>query len=176
MAELDPFQLLPEPFPGVQLGGRGRQALQVEARRRASREQLLDGLAAVDRRAIPDEPHPAGHLAQQGLKKPDHVVGVDGVVLAMAGELARGGDGTDGREMVTRAPLPQHRRLAHRRTGADDTRQGIKVRFVSEEDRLGWGLCAFLIAAPVSVRQRAMAASSRRRARRAGCCGLHRRA
>jgi hypothetical protein len=148
----------------------------MEALRRALRQELLDDLAVMDRRAIPNDHQPAGDLAQQVLKKPDDIVGVEGVGLAMKVELARGGDGTDGRETVASAPLPQNRGLAHRRIGADDTRQGIKAGFVYEEDRLGLGLCAFLIAAQVSVRQRAMAASSRWRARRAGFCGLHRRA
>ena len=75
----------------------------------------------MDRRAIPDDHHPARHLAQQVIEKPDDVVGVDGVVLAVEVELAAGGDGTDGREMVTSAPLPQNRGLAYRRVSADDT-------------------------------------------------------
>jgi hypothetical protein len=66
IAELNPFELLPEPLARVELRGIGRQALQMEVVR-AVREKLLDGVAAVNGRAIPDDHHPARHLAQQML-------------------------------------------------------------------------------------------------------------
>jgi hypothetical protein len=95
IAELDPFQLLPEPFARVQLRGIGWEALQMQALCRAPRQELLDHLAAMDRRTIPDNDHAAWHLAQEVLQKPDDVVRVDGVVLTVEVELALGRDGTD---------------------------------------------------------------------------------
>jgi hypothetical protein len=64
IAELDPFELLPEPFARVQLGGIGWQALQVQALCRAPRQELLDDLAAMDRRPILEDDHAAGHFAE----------------------------------------------------------------------------------------------------------------
>ena len=89
IAQFDPFERWPEAFIRVQLGGIGRQTFQVKALRRAVGPERVDGLAAVDRRAIPDQHHPARHLAQQVFEKRDHVGRVDGAILAMAGELAR---------------------------------------------------------------------------------------
>jgi hypothetical protein len=153
VAKLNAFQLLPEPFAGVQLGGIGGQALQVQALCRTPRQELLDDTAAMDRCPIPDEDQAAGHLAQQVLQKPDHVVRVDGVILAVEVELAAGGDGTDRRQMVAGVPLVDDRCLTYRGIGAHDAGQGIKARFIYEEGRLGLGLCPFLIATQVSMRQ-----------------------
>jgi len=75
----------------------------------------------MDRRAIPDDDHPARYLAQQVLEKLNHRVRVDGVVLTVEVEFALGRDGADGREMVASAPLPHDGGLTHRCIGADDT-------------------------------------------------------
>jgi hypothetical protein len=174
IAELDPLQLLPEPFAGVQLRGIGWQALQMQALRRTPRQELLDGLAAMDRRTIPDEHHPAWDLAQQVLEKPDDVVRVEGVALAAEVELAPGRDGTDRRQMVTGTPFPQNRGLAYGGIGAHDTGQRIKPRLVYEENCLLLDLRPLLMAGQVSSRHCAMAASLRCRARLAGFCGLQR--
>jgi hypothetical protein len=163
---------MPEALLRVQLWGIGRQAFQVEALRRAVGQERFDGVAAVDRRAIPDEDHPAGHLPQQVLEKRDHGVSVDGAVLAVEVELALGRDGADSGEMVVGAPLPQNGRLAHRRLGAHDTGQGIESGIVSEEDGLPLGLRPLLRAGQISSRQWAIAASLRCRSRRIGFWGL----
>jgi hypothetical protein len=92
----------------------------------------------------------------------------------MAVQLALGRDGPDGREMLAGAPLPQDRRLAHRRVCAHHTGQGIEPGLIDEEERVPLGLGPLLSAGQVSSRQRVMAPSSRCRARRAGVCGLQR--
>jgi hypothetical protein len=81
---------------GVQLRSIGRQALQVEAVGSAVREELLDGLTTVNRRAIPDDHHPARDLAQQVFEKRDDVCRIESAVLAVEVQLALGryrGDG-----------------------------------------------------------------------------------
>ena len=124
MAPFDPCELLPEALPRVQRRGLGRQALQVEAWRRAMAQALLDAMTAVDRRAIPDQHHPAGHLPPQGLENHDDVGSIDGAGLAVAVPLPLRRAGADGGEMVAGAPLPQDGRLAYRRIGARDAGQG----------------------------------------------------
>jgi hypothetical protein len=74
--------------------------------------------------------------------------------------------------MVASPPLLQNGCLAYWGIGADRTGQGIEPGFIDEENRLPLGLCPLLSAGQVSSRPRAMAASSRCRARRAGFCGL----
>jgi hypothetical protein len=74
--------------------------------------------------------------------------------------------------MVTRPPLSQDGRVPYRGIGMDDTGQKIEPGLVYEENRVLLGLGPLLRAGQVSSRQRAMAASSRWRARRAGFCGF----
>jgi hypothetical protein len=174
MAEFDPLELWPEPLVGMQRRGIGRQALQVEAVRCASREELLDGLAAVDRRALPDHDHPARDLAQQRRENRDDVCSIESAVLAVEVHLALGREGGDGGEMVAGAPLLQDRCPASWRIGAPDTGSRRDTRRIDPEDRLALGVRPLLLAGHVSSRHWAMAASSRGCARRLGCWGLQR--
>jgi hypothetical protein len=174
IAPLHPCELVPEALARVQLWGIGWQALQMEALRCTVREELPDGVAAVDWRAIPEDDQAAGYLTPQVLQEGDDIRRVERAVLTMEIQLSLRRDSTDGREMITGTPLPQDGRLAHRGIGPDDTRQGVEPRFIYKEDGLALGFCPFVMARQVSSRQCAMAASSRCRARRAGCCGLQR--
>jgi hypothetical protein len=94
------------------------------------------------------------------------------MVLAEDVQFALRGQGADGREMLVGVPLPQDRGVAYGGIRPDHAGQGIKARFVYEEDRVLLRLRPFLIAGQVSSRQRAIAASLRCRARRIGFCGL----
>ena len=49
VAQLDPFELLPEALPRVELRGIGWQAFQVEPLRRAIGQKLANDVTAVDR-------------------------------------------------------------------------------------------------------------------------------
>jgi hypothetical protein len=94
--------------------------------------------------------------------------------LALKIPRARRRDGADGRAVLASPPLPAHGRVAYRGRGAHDTGQGREASCVEEEEGLPLGVGPLLRAGQVSCRQRVMAASSRWRARRAGCCGLQR--
>ena len=85
---------------------------------------------------------------------------------------AFGRDGADGREMVTPPPLPHDGRVARQgpRCARPWATDSSRIRLC--RDRVLRGLRPRLRAGQVSSRQRAMAASSRWRARRAGVCGL----
>jgi hypothetical protein len=76
--------------------------------------------------------------------------------------------------MVAGSPPPHDRGVAHRCVGADDTGQGREAQLVYAEDGLRRRRRPLLLAGQVSSRHWAIAPSSRWRARRAGCCGLHR--
>jgi hypothetical protein len=174
MPQLDAFELLPEALVRIELRGIRWQALQVEALRGPVREELLNGVTAVNRRTIPDDHHPTRHLAQQVLQKGHHILRIQGVVLAVEIQLALRRYGTDGGEVVAGPPFPQDRRVPYGGIGAHDTGQGIKARLIYEEDALLLFLRPFLIVGQISARQRAIAASSRCRARRAGFWRLQR--
>lgn len=90
VAELDPFELLPDAFVRIQLWGIGWQTLQMDAGRCSIREEFLDGMAAVDRRSIPENHHLARDFPQQMFQKGHDIVRVHRVVLRMEVEFALG--------------------------------------------------------------------------------------
>src|SRR3712207_70016 len=108
------------------------------------------------------------------LQKGHDIGRVERSFLAVKIQLPLWRDGADGREMLAGPPLLEHRRVAHRRVGADHTGQGVESRLIDEEEALLVSFRPLLRAGHVSWRQRAMAASSRWRARRAGFCRLQR--
>jgi hypothetical protein len=128
----------------------------------------------VNRRPISEDHEAAGHLPEHVIEKGDDIGGIDGLAMVMKIQLALGRDGADGRTVVAGPSLPENRCVAHRGIRPDHTGQWIESGFIYEEDALPVGLCPLLRAGYVSSRQRAMAASSRCRARRAGFCRLHR--
>ena len=172
--QFDPFELLPDPLARIEFGRIGWQALQVNPPRRAIRQELLDPLTPMNRGAVPNDDHAAGHLAHKMFEKCDDICGVDGPFLAVEVHLTCRGDGSDGRQVVMGVPLPQEGGLTDRGIRTHDTGQGRTPGFIYKEARLLLRFSPFLIAGHVSVRQRAIAASSRWRARRIGCCGLQR--
>jgi hypothetical protein len=174
MASLNPRQMAPEPFAGIQLGGRGRQPRHLEPRRRSMGQERLDDLAAVNRGAIPAHHQAAGDLPAPMFQEGDHVCRMDGAVLGVARACSLRRDGADGREMIACPPLLHDGRVAQRRRGPDHTRQGREPGFVEEKDALPLDLGPLLMAGQVASRPCAIAASSRWRARRAGFWRRHR--
>jgi hypothetical protein len=150
IAALDPLQVCPEALSRVQLRGIGGQTLHVESRRRPIGQVILDDVAAVNRRSIPEDDHTAGHLTQEMFQKGDHILRIDWAVLAGEIQLPLWGDRADGREMIAGPPLPQDGRVSHWGIGADDTGQGIESGLVDEEDGLLLDLRPFLRAGQVS--------------------------
>jgi hypothetical protein len=88
VAQLHAFELLPDTLVGVQVRGLRWQALQVQPLRRAVGQELPDGVAAVDRRAIPYDHQPACHLPQQVFEKSHDIAGIERMVLAIEIQLA----------------------------------------------------------------------------------------
>jgi hypothetical protein len=86
--EFDAFQVCPEALAGIQFWGVGGEALHLEPWRRAIGQELLDEMAVVDRRAIPNDHQRARHLAEQMLQERDDIGGIDGLVLAVEIQLA----------------------------------------------------------------------------------------
>src|SRR5215510_10975218 len=72
VSPFDALQLGPEPLARVQLRGIGWQALQVQPRRGASGQELLDELTAMNGGAIPEDDPPAGHFTSQACQEGDH--------------------------------------------------------------------------------------------------------
>jgi hypothetical protein len=174
MAQLDTCEMCPQPLTRIQFWSIGREALEVNPLRGPMREALLDDVTAMHRCPIPHDPQAARHLPPQMLQKGHDICRVDRPALAVNRQLAVGGNGAHGREMIASPPLLENRRVAHRGIGADHTGQGRESGRIDEEEALPVGLRPLLMAGQVSWRQRAMLASSRWRARRAGFWRLQR--
>ena len=80
IAQLDALQMVPHAFVGIEVRRIAWQLLQGESSRRASSEKVLDGLSAMDRRAIPDEEDLARDLAEEDAQKAHDRVAVKAVV------------------------------------------------------------------------------------------------
>lgn len=152
IAEFDPFAGAPKPLAGIQLGGLGRQTLQVEPLGRPIGQERLDDLTARHRRAIPDNDHPARHLPQHMLPEGHHVCQIDGAVLSVERACSLQRHGADSREMSAGPPCSQAGRLAYRRIGADDAGQGIEAGCIEEEEGVPLGLRPLLLAGQVLSR------------------------
>ena len=131
--EFDALQVGPQALVGIEFWGVGGEALHsprhndlLEPWRRAIGQELVDEMAAVDRRAVPNDHQRTRHLAEQMLQERDNVGGIDDLVLAVEIELAPRRDRTDGGQMVTGVPLPQNGGLAYRGIGTDDAGQGVE--------------------------------------------------
>jgi hypothetical protein len=105
VAQLDSLQLGPEALARIQFRGIRRQALQMDALRRAVREELGDGATAVNRCPIPYDDHLPGDFTPQVLKKGDDVVRIKGTVLVVEVQPPLGRNRGDGRQMIARPPL-----------------------------------------------------------------------
>ena|SRR6516165_6550489 len=71
VAQLDPLQVVPDALIRVQVWRIAGEALQVQALGRPRCEEVLDRLAMMDRRAVPDDDQLSGDLAQQHSQEPD---------------------------------------------------------------------------------------------------------
>ena len=161
VAQFDPLEVGPEAFTWIQLRGISREALEMDPVGSAVGQKAVDHTAAMNRGAIPDDDHRAGHLAPQVLETGDNVAGIQRMVLAITRQFPLGGDGANGREMIASPPFFQDRRVPPGRIGADDAGEGIEARFIDEKDALPLRLRPLWIAGQVSWRQRTIAASSR---------------
>jgi hypothetical protein len=128
-------------------------------------------MIVMNRGAVPTEDHAAPHLTPQVFQEGHHSRRVDRVALAVEVQRALRRERGDRRQVVTGLPRAQDGRPARRRVRAHHAGSGIAARVISAEDRLLLGLRPLLSAGHVSPRQRAIAASSRWRARRAGVWG-----
>jgi hypothetical protein len=54
VAQFDPSEIIPQAFDGIEVGGVGWQLLQMQPLGRSPSKEVLDGLAAMNRRSIPN--------------------------------------------------------------------------------------------------------------------------
>lgn len=79
--QLHPFQVVPDPLMGVQLGSIGGQLLQMDSLPSRAGQEGFDRLAAVDGAAIPDDQQPHRDVGGQLLQEPCRIYPLEGPVL-----------------------------------------------------------------------------------------------
>lgn len=133
--QLAPLEQVPNALIRIELGRVGGQTLKMQPGGRASGEEGLHRLAAVDRRAVPQHEQLAANLAQELTEEGDHRLAPKRGRLDAGEEPAIGRDRADDAEVVMGEGRAEHRCLAHRRPGAGDEGEQIEAGFIYEEDR-----------------------------------------
>ena len=114
--QLNAFEVLPDPFVGVEIGSVEKGKLfKLHPRSCSASQKLLYGPSTLDGRAVPDYQELALDPAQEVLEETHHVFSVEGALLLHHVEPALKGDAADHREMIAGELLVQDGRLAHRR-------------------------------------------------------------
>lgn len=173
VAQLDPFEVVPDPLVRVEVRRIAGQLLQMQAMGGAVAQEVFDDVAAVDRRPIPDHGDVAGDLVEQRAQESHHPAGVIRLFLEVEKEVARERDAADDREMVARQRDAQYRGLAGWRPGAHRQRQQVERRLVYPDDGGLLFVGPFLMAGQRSSAHCRSAASLRWVARARGCWRLH---
>jgi len=170
--QLDVFEVVPNALVGVQIRRIAGQLLQMDAFCPALPQELLDHLAAVNGRAIPEDQELAREMPEQMPQEDDHLLSMEGCLPDHVEELALDGDGTDGREMIIGKRDVQDGRRSARSIGSHATRQEVEARLVYPDDSGPVGLRLFLSAGHRSSYQVWIASSLRWVARSMGCWGV----
>jgi len=100
VAQLDALEVVPDALIRVEVRGVARELLQADAVGTAVGQEVLDRLAAMDRRAVPDDQQLAGDVAQQMLEEAHDIRALVGVVLHQHEQAPRGRDAADDRQVV----------------------------------------------------------------------------
>lgn len=166
----------PDPFVGIEFRSVGREVFEVESRNPAA--HLAHGGSAVQEQSVPDHDHGAAEMAEQVAQEGAHfplpeVVMVPLVVQAEALTDRADGETRDHRDAIAAIPVVQQRGLAARRPGPDHGGRKHDPRFVYEDDVGPQPNGVFFTRGQAFRFQRAIAGSSRSRARRSGFWQLH---
>jgi hypothetical protein len=168
VAQLNVLEIVPDALIRIQVRGVARQLLQVEPRRRPLREEVLDGLSAMDRRPIPDHEQLARNLAQQVPQELDNLGAPKCALADLEEEPPLVGQAADDREMIAGTRHPEDRRLPPRGVGAHQARQQIEAGLVYPDNRSPLASGFAKRAGQRSLHHSWMAASLRWVARRIG--------
>lgn len=165
------LEVVPDLLVGVELGGVGGKAFEVQAR--VPGAQRADGGALVNRPAVPEEEDRAVQVPQQQAEEHGDLdmADVGEVQVAVEPEavaVRADGDGGDRRNALVRIPMTQQRRDPARRPSAADRRDQQEAALVEEGQVRSQAPGFFLIATQRARFHCAIACSFRSTARRSG--------
>jgi hypothetical protein len=170
--QFTPLEQIPHPFLRIEFGCIARQAFQMDAFGSPLCQKILDGLRAMNARAIPDDQQLSRKLAQELLQEAHHIRSFERVVLEVHDQSPIHRQPTDRREMIARQWNLQHRRLPHRSVGADRHGQQVKARLIYKDDGAFLLVGLFFSSTQWWSRHTWMACSLRWLARVSGFCRL----
>lgn len=168
VAEFDALEVVPDALIRVEVRGVARQRLQLDATGTAVCQEVLDGLAAMDGRAVPDDQQLAGDVAEQMLEEAHDIRALERPLLHQHEQSIVRGDGTDDREMIATQWEREDRRLPAWGVGADRAREQVEARFIDPDDRPPLPVGPLFRAGHRSVSHASIAASLRWLARSIG--------
>ena len=172
VAQFDALEGVPDALVGVEVRGVAGELFQADALGAALGQAVLDGLATMDRRAVPDHQELAGDVAQEVLEEAHDIRALVRVVLHQHEQAPGRGDAADDRQVVAAQGQTEDRRLPAWGVGPDRTREEIEARFVDPDDGPTLLVSPLFRAGQRSVRQASIAASFRWLARSIGFCTL----
>src|SRR6266851_5303044 len=172
VAQLDALEVVPPPFDRIALGRRAGQLLQMEALGRTAGAVVLDRLAAMNGRPVPDDEQLAMDFAQQHAQEAHDIRAAIGLVLRLQEQPSLGREPPHRRQVVVRQRHAQDGRVPTRRPGAHGHRQQGEAGLIYPDDGASFGGRFFSEAGHRSCHQAAIAAASRWVARVTGRCTL----
>src|SRR5918996_835779 len=150
--QLYPFQVVPDPLVGVQLGGVGWQLLQMDSLAGRAGQKSFDLLAPVNGTAIPDDQQPHRDVGGQVPQETGCIPTTEGPVLYLGVQPAMGGDAADHRQMIPAERGPEKRGLAPGGIGPYPQGKQVTAGLVYEDDGSAFvpGLFSGQASAPLS--------------------------
>jgi hypothetical protein len=173
VSKLDPLEVSPDPFVGIEVGRVAGKLLQVDALGTAIGQELLDDLGSMDESAVPDHREKTGDMTQQVLQETNDILATVGPVLDTQVQVPVGSDAADGREMIPSERHLQDRRLSSGSVGAHHRGEQVEAALVYPEEGSAFLLGLFLTSGHRSVIHLWMASSLRWVARWIGFWLLH---
>lgn len=168
VAQLDVLEVGPDALVRVQIGSVAGQLLQADSLGATLGQEVLHGLAAMDRGAIPEHQELARDVTEQMLQKADDIRALVGVLPHVHQQPAVRGDAADDRQVITAQRRAEDGRLPARGVGPDGAGQQVEAGLVDPDDGPTLPVSPFLRAGQRSVRHASIAASFRWLARWTG--------
>jgi hypothetical protein len=172
IAQFDALEVVPDALVRVEVRGIAGELLEADAAGAALSQEVLDRLAAMDRRAVPNDQQLAGDVAQQMLEEAHDIRARVGVILHEHEQPSGWRDAADDRQVVATQREAEDWRLPARGVGPDRAREQIEARFVDPDDGPSLLVSPFFRAGQRSVRHASITASFRWLARAIGFCTL----
>jgi len=172
VAQFDVLEVGADALVGVQLRSVAGEPLQPETLGRALDQEVLDGLAAMDRGAIPEHQELAGDVTEQMLEEADDIRTLVGPLLHEPEQSPIRGDAADDRQVIAAQRQSEDGRLAAWRVGSDGAGEQVEAGLIDPDDGPSFLVRPLFRAGQRSVRQVSIAPSSRWLARWTGFCTL----